>query len=63
MAQAGKSLLDLIVVDTDGQRPTAADHDHQLAATGDSRINQVTLQQNIMLGQNRQNNDRIFRPL
>ena len=60
VTQSSKSLQGLVVVHTDGQCFTASHHDDKISAAGYRRVDQVALQQNIMLGQNRYDDDRIL---
>ena len=63
LPEEGIASFRFVVLDPHGQGLSGAHYNHQLPPSGDGGVDQVPLQQYIMLGQNRDNHCRIFRPL
>jgi hypothetical protein len=61
--EVGVSSRDLVVLNTCGQRLLASHDDEQFLGPGDGRVNEISLEKKIVLGQERENDRRIFAAL
>ena len=60
VTKTGIALFRFVIADCNGERFSGANQHHQFSASGDSSIDQISLQERIVLGQNWEDDCRIF---